>query len=48
VIVAGFGEPIKRNQRLRGKGSEPGNDEFFRWSGKARRGRYNPRVKPSN
>jgi hypothetical protein len=32
VIVAGFGEPIKRNRRLRGKGSGPGNDEFFRRS----------------
>jgi hypothetical protein len=29
VMVAGFGEPIKRNRRLRGKGSGPGNDEFF-------------------
>jgi hypothetical protein len=30
VIVAGFGEPIKRNRRLRGKGSGLGNDKFFR------------------
>jgi hypothetical protein len=30
VIFAGFGEPIKRNRRLRGKGSRLGGDDFFR------------------
>jgi len=39
VIFAGFGEPIKRNRRLRGKGSGLANDEFFRqpfWKNAAR------------
>jgi hypothetical protein len=38
-MVAGFGDPIKRNRRLRGKGSGMGDDEFFRrqfWKNSAR------------
>jgi hypothetical protein len=39
VMVAGFGEPIKRNRRLRGKGSGLANDKFFHptfWKNAAR------------
>jgi hypothetical protein len=39
VMIARLGAPIKRNRRLRGKGSGLGNDEFFRlpfWKNAAR------------